>query len=142
MTWPSSNFSNLEVPVGACAVHSPTKPGDRIQHRLWVPLLLQHLGVDGSRYEVVVCQPHPTSLADLAFFRSGLLPNRWRRRRFRQVVGEDLAEESDAIVRVSEQAIGREGVEERSRDRDRVQRDGRWIRCHPHQSLVRRQAFV
>lgn len=121
-------------------IYSPTEPGDRIEHRLGVPFLLQHLGMDRSRYQVVVRQPHPTPFADLAFFRPGLLPNRWRRRRFRQVVAEDLAQESRAIIRVSEQGIGREGVEERSRNR--VQRDRRWFRCHPLQSLVRREAFV
>ena len=142
MTRSTKNFSNRPEGHRLRAVHSPTKPGDRIEHRLGVPFLLQHFRMHRSGYEVVVRQPHPASLADLAFFRPRLLPNRRARRRFRQIIGEDLAEEPGAVVRVPEERIGREGVEERGRDRDRVQRDGGRIRRHSLQPLVRRQAFV
>jgi hypothetical protein len=120
------NFSDSEVRV--YAIYSPTKPSNGIEHRLGVPLLLQHLGVDRSRDEVVIGQRDPSPFTDLAFLRPGLLPNGWRRGRFGQVVGEDLAEESGAIVRISEEGIRREGIEERSRDWNRVQWDRGWIR--------------
>ena len=110
------------------AIDSPTEPSHGIEHRLGVPFLLQHLCMNGSWDEVVVCQPHPAPFADLAFLRPGLLPNGRRCGRFGQVLGKDLAEEPGAVVRVSEEGIRSEGIEERSRDWNYVQRDGGWIR--------------
>jgi len=134
MARPTRNFSDSEVRV--YTIYPPTEPGNGIEHRLGVPLLLQHLSVDRSWYEVVIRQPHPAPFADLAFLRPGLFPNGRRCGRFGQVVGEDLAEESGAIVRVSEEGIRREGIEERSRDWNRVKWDRGWIRRHSLQYVV------